>query len=178
VAQIVAIPSVVQAYSSLEAVEQVITRLDFPLKVLGRSDAPIVPCRVGDWWMEPLNLFTKLSPRASQRLDAVLALGITPRAVVLFHEIVPIDPPLPAANPFSTHASRWAAAVGAALLQAARVLGPLTSRGAAAGVAWAARTVRAIRTWFKGMPDPVLVIVTGDGYWVEIDRWYADGSEE
>ncbi len=33
--------------------------------------------------------------------------------------------------------------------------------------------VARIQDHFKPKPDPCLVIVTEDGYWIEVDRWYS-----
>src|SRR4051812_12142713 len=72
-------------------------KLDFPTQVLFHSDAPIVPQKVDNWWLEPLRLTpypldpvgstTETPPRAKQRLQQLLATGFVPKAVVVFHEI-------------------------------------------------------------------------------------------
>lgn len=170
----------------------------FPLRVVGRSMAPVVPQRVGDWWLEPVNIDAKLPLRARTRLDALLALDLVPKAIVLFHEIptdwAPASPPTAASSPVTatrqhgTRLSRWAQQSLPVLVDRAseatrrhgpplaRTLAHLTVRalglaalglGAATIVALGA-TATAIGA---ALSDPCLVIVTADGYWIEIDRW-------
>jgi hypothetical protein len=74
-----------QAYSSLAVIEQ--QRLGFPLRVLGQAHGPIVPQRVGCWWLETEIDEAQLPSRARHRLQAVRATGLPIKAVVLFHEI-------------------------------------------------------------------------------------------
>jgi hypothetical protein len=54
--------------------------------------APVIPQQVGNWWLEPLGPATILPARAQRRLQAVLAAGVVPRAVVVFHELPPTPP--------------------------------------------------------------------------------------
>jgi hypothetical protein len=129
--------------------------------------------------MEPLNLFSELPLRASQRLDAVLALGITPRAVVLFHELAAINPTLPREEAIAVPAEQLATVAGLALQRAGSALWPILTHAVAVGAAKFRRSHRTIEpvdvpAFLDPTPrvDPVLVIVTGDGYWVELDRWY------
>lgn len=165
----------------------------FPVRVLGRSDAPVLPQRVGNWWLEPLNRNTELPPRAKQRLQTLLASGIVPRAVVVFHEI-------PGSNDHPSWRDKAASRIHQYVHQDLPVLAdrfgdrvqrnsPRIARGALglglkvlpiAGVAMigliallghlATTTVAVVAT---AAIDPCLVVVTQDGYWVEIDRWYS-----
>ena len=70
-------------------------RLGFPTRVIGQSRGPLVAQRVGSWWMQPLTDPNSLPTRARSRLEALLASGVTPKGVVVFHELTvsPARPP-------------------------------------------------------------------------------------
>ncbi len=158
----------------------------FPVRVLGQSNARPHPQRVGQWWLEPLHDPGKLPPRARQRLDAFLAAGVQPKALVIFHEIplttvAPVRPatvsPVERAAVWVHHhvpefagnvrqrAKQAGPHIGAALSATSVVLG----WSAAAAVGLAALAVPIV---IAAATDPCLVVVTEDGYWLEIDRWY------
>jgi hypothetical protein len=175
--------------------------IDFPLRVVGRSTAPVVPQQVGDWWLEPITVDAELPLRARLRLDALLALGLEPKAVALFHEIsetgqqpglsifpAPLSSLLKAGRQSGARFSRWAQqslpVITDRLSDAARRHGPplvrtlahLTVR--AAGLAALGLSVFAIAALGliatalgAALADPCLIVVTADGYWIEIDRW-------
>jgi hypothetical protein len=157
-----------------------------PLRVVGQSHAPVVPQRIGDWWLEPYGEDSKLPPRAQQRLHALLDAGICPKAVVIFHEIpqqqlAPTD-----MERLLTRAHRFAAhdlpAAGYALGERAKAgavaSAPIIGHALAVGgkaLLWAAgaAAVGTLMIAATALSDPCLVIVTDDGYWLEVDRWYS-----
>jgi len=162
-----------------------LSALDFTPKLLGHSRAEIVPHQVGRWWLEPLATDSELPSRARKRLQAVRATDLPIKAVVLFHEIPTTTPPAPAsaaamigrcgrwvdqelpiiANGAVAHARRVAPVLGAA----ARVAVSIAAAGlAASAVAISAVTLAALSA---ALADPCLVVVTDDGWWIEIDRW-------
>ncbi len=147
------------------------TALGFPVRVLGQSLAPVLPQQVGDWWLEPLGPATILPARAEQRLRAVLAAGVMPRAVVVFHEL-PAAPParFPVARRHAVALARalpsMAAAVERSALRLLPVLGWLLIAAARALLLGLAAVLAALV-----LVDPCLVVVTEDGWWLEVDRW-------
>ncbi len=184
----------------------------FRLKVIGRSTAPVVPQRVGDWWLEPISTDTALPPRARQRLDTLLALDLVPQAIVLFHvnkaeTEAGTDPRMgrhgrqPAAGSPTVVADlvtlmsqrgarlrRWTQQTLPVVVdrtsEAARRHGPplarLAGQLAVRTLSLAVLGVGAVTVAALGLTtlaigavltDPCLVIVTADGYWIEIDRW-------
>src|SRR5688572_656484 len=92
--------------------------LGFPVRFLGESTAPIHPQQIGKWWLEPLRLdplthdptgtSTTLPPRAKQRLEALLAFGVVPRATVVFHEIPENKQALSPIERITVRLHRWA----------------------------------------------------------------------
>ena len=125
-------------------------QLGFPIRVLGQNNGLIVPQVVGNWWLEPLGPQTHLPPRARHRLETVLAAGITPKAVVVFHEL-PKEPGEP---------SRWVKLAAQCVEWA---------RHQVAERAQQREQARAERR--RQRLDPCLVVVLADGSWVELDRW-------
>jgi len=147
--------------------------LGFPVRILGQSMAPVIPQQVGDWWLEPLGPATILPARAQRRLRAVLAAGVVPRAVVVFHEL-PATPSarLSAVQRHVVSVARalppMAAAVERSALRLLPVLGWLLIAAVRALLCGLAAVVAALV-----LVDPCLVVVTEDGWWLEVDRWLA-----
>jgi hypothetical protein len=154
--------------------------LDFPLLPIGRSRAPVLPQLVGEWWMEPLTTETYLPPRAEARLQQVRQVGIAPKAIVVFHELTGQTQPSPLTRT-GQRLGRFASVdVPAAAMRAGHLAqqhGPGVLRAAAvsAGVVLTGIGLIALATVTAAVSvtDPCLVIVTEDGYWLEIDRWYS-----
>jgi len=188
--------------------------LTFPVRVLGHSLAPVVPKLRDPWWQEPIKVDpftlepigtrTKLPPRAKRRLNEVLAGGVQPRAIVVFHEIPGEKRPLSllgraairlhrlahqelpvlAADSAALTAALAARAkararttapvVGAAALTFARRAAPIIGIVALALLAALGKLATATVAVAAAVvaSDPCLVVVTTDGYWVELDRWY------
>jgi len=168
-------------------------QIDFPVRVLGQSDAAIVPQRVGNWWMEPLSKETELPPRARQRLQSFLTTGVTPKAIVVFHEI-PTAPHEPSRSArIATRLHRFAnqelppivQGVQERVQQTAPVVGRGVLRVASAALpvigiagvvlvgAMGLLAASALSVLAAAVTDPCLVVVTEDGQWIEIDRWYS-----
>ncbi|MDO8673973.1 MAG: hypothetical protein Q7O66_21390 [Dehalococcoidia bacterium] len=174
--------------------------LTFPVVVLGQSQAPIFPMQVGPWWMEPLTRETKLPARAEKRLQALLATGVKAKAVVLFHEIptatkrrpsrlernlrqavstsvrslqqelpVKVEQAGRAANQLfyrtATATQKNAPVVARSLLKMGVVALPIIA-AVVLGTLSITATIAA-----AALHDPCLVLVTQDGYWIEVDRW-------
>ena len=180
-------PSPAPGSRHLATIEQVSRALDFPIRIVGHSQAPIVPQRVGAWWLELYQPGTALPSRARQRLEAVLAAGVQPKAIVVFHEIPTADPvaqrPLSVTGQKAIALARWAQQEAPVALSrgatVARRYAPVVGRAAGKialitaqvlGVA-ALTTLVIAGQILSAVVDPCLVVVTEDGDWVEIDRW-------
>ena len=117
--------------------------------------------------------------RARQRLDALLATGFVPKAIVVFHEL-----PRPDLEPSVwalrlTRAGRWLGQATSMLAMAAasfaRTAAPVVGQvllGLAGLLVMAVGGLALVLTALASV-DPCLVVVTEDGYWIEIDRWYS-----
>jgi hypothetical protein len=150
--------------------------------VLGSAPMPIQPVRVGEWLVSPAELdSTMLPPRAWDCLQAVSVNYAHPLRFVVVHE-APLGLPattgeasLPVGHPGKS--PKWIGLV--------KVLGWITAGLAAvtlimAGLVMLAMVVTALAGVLmiplalliaaSGL-DPILVAVTEDGVWVELDRW-------
>jgi hypothetical protein len=142
----------------------------WPFQVLGKGPMPEEPVRLGDWLLVPAQVDSTILPgRACNRIRSIYAAGIRPLGFVLVHEAPrwlkapvetkvnpPFQPMMPSssqASPQSTSAVTDAIGKGASAL--ASVLFPMI-----------------LLFFAAAMIDPILVAVTKEGYWVEIDRWY------
>jgi hypothetical protein len=144
-----------------------------PVRILGQSMVPAFPQLVGNWWLEPLGPSTILPERARRRLQAVLTAGVIPRAVVVFHELSGTPPArFSAIRRRAMAAARtlppMAIAVERSALRLLPVLGWLVTAAVRALLCGLAAVVAALV-----LIDPCLVVVTEDGWWLEVDRWVA-----
>jgi hypothetical protein len=167
------IPASSMAGQRKAALAALLRAFPVPVRVLGQSMAPVIPQQVGNWWLEPLGPATLLPARAQRRLHAVVSAGVVPRAVVVLHELLPTPPARSSAiRRHAVAAARalppMAAAVERSALRLLPVLGWLL--------------VAAVRVLLCGLAavaaalvpvDPCLVVVTEDGWWLEVDRWAA-----
>ena len=113
---------------------------------LGKAPIPSDPIHVDGWVLIPAEQDTHPLPnRTKHRIKAVFASGIRPQAWVLIHEAPAL---LPA--PHQRKASGTLA----------QVFGLFTLGSLLSMLVMAAAVV-----------DPILVAITTDGEWIEIDRW-------
>lgn len=113
---------------------------------LGKAPAPVQSIHMDGWVLIPAEQDTHPIPdRAQHRIKTVFASGIRPQAWVIIHEA----PPLLAApqQPKASGVFAQMFALGAL----GSLLGMLVS------------TVAVV--------DPILVAITPEGDWIEIDRW-------
>ncbi len=144
----------------------------WPFHVLGRAPMLQEPVRLGDWLLVPAqDDSTAIPTRAMARIQAIFAAGIRPQGFVLVHEAPKLlKAPVSAAErpqpqnaiPFQTTSvpqstSDFATALGAGITALASLFFPMMFLVVAVAMA-----------------DPILVAVTEDGYWIEIDRWYTE----
>jgi hypothetical protein len=149
--------------------------------VLGQAPMPTQPVQLGDWLVVPASQDQSHIPiRAWERLHAIRAAGLQPQGFVLVHET---RKSLPASTqlrrPFQW--SSLTPALKTVLVVAGIILAlPVLAMGVAFVLAAIAAVVTSLLALlivpailFAGLTglDPILVAVTNDGYWVEIDRW-------
>ena len=153
-----------------------------------RAPLPERPVFYNDWWLVPAEQDNSLIPvRAYERVQALYAAGIKPKGFVIAHEAPPLlsapeERGLPkkalvnwgqvwrflqirVVRPLVS-VNTWAALVPALLL---------VLKALAIGVGALVMMPIALVTGLGALVlmDPVLVAVTEDDYWVEIDRWWS-----
>ena len=150
--------------------------------VLGQAPMLREPKRMGDWLLVPAHQDdSHLPEHALERVKAIFAAGIRPVGFVMVHEAPKLLPAPAPAEPTTwqrptlpENVRSTLKKVGTAMVTAAAGLFVITGVAiaamavlvAAAAVLLPLAMVAAIVT-----VDPILVAVTEDGYWIEIDRW-------
>ena len=145
-------------------------RHSWPFQVLGQAPMVQEPVRLGDWLLVPAQEDSSQIPdRALARIQAIFAAGLRPQGFVLVHEAPkllkapvetkekPIAQPVVSASVLPDSTLDIATALGSGLVTVVSMVLPMLFMVAAAALA-----------------DPILVAVTEDGYWIEIDRWYTE----
>ncbi len=141
----------------------------WPLAILGQAQMLQESVRLKEWLLVPAHQDTSQIPaRALIRVQALFAAGIRPQGFVVVHEAPRLLPAgetvqkpglLPIGNiEFEDAADKIGKTIGvlAALAIAATGLALMSSLAIGAVVL-----------------DPILIAVTQDNYWIEIDRWNA-----
>jgi hypothetical protein len=144
----------------------------WPFQVLGQAPTIEEPVRLGDWLLVPAQQdSTPIPDRAIERIQAIFAAGIRPQGFVLVHEApkllkAPVEtkvamqelyPPRAEAAPLSQSGAELLSMLGSGLAAMASMIFPMLLFVAAAAMA-----------------DPILVAITEDNYWIEIDRWWTE----
>lgn len=155
-------------------------------RVLGQAPMPQAPVRLKNWLVVPAMQDSSIIPaRSLERIQGIYAAGIRPQGFVLVHE-APMALPAPqeaitktqpehldlskpqvTATPGSTNTDflklggAVLAGVGTVLSSIFRVLGSVLLPALAIGLL---------------ALDPILIAVTEEGYWIEIDRWTVNPS--
>ena len=151
-------------------------------RVLMKAPMLKEPKRMGDWLAVPAHQDdSHLPDHAMERVKAIFEAGIRPVGFVMVHE-VPKMLPAPAqaepttwrmpALPENTRSTLKKA--GTALFTAAFGLLAITGVVVAAFVALVVAAAVILPLAFLAAAvsiDPILVAVTEDGLWVEVDRW-------
>jgi len=149
--------------------------------VLGQAPLPTEPVRLDNWLVTPVELDSSSVPaRTLERVHHIYASGLRPKGFVLVHEA----PKLLAAPLTSTSRSTskdlstllsnptvQKVGIVVALAVGAAVLVGLVLLALALVVAVASMALMAMLVFGAVALDPILVAVTEDGYWVEVDRW-------
>lgn len=147
------------------------------LPVLGSAPMPDRPVVINGWLISPAHLdSTPLPKRAKYRMDAVYEAGLRPIGWLIVHEAPKqltsgIQEKVEIPNRLVTPKTQ--AFMKSALKTTGTVLGALAlaSGTALLLVGAIALIVPAFLIAGAVVLDPILVAVTEDGYWVEIDRW-------
>ena len=151
---------------------------EFP--VLGHAPLPLTQVHVNGWLIVPAHLdSTPLPSRAQDRMDAIFSAGIRPQGWLIVHEapkqlpanIEERDVPTPIVwlDPQTRQQVRNT------LKYIGTGLGALAVATGTAALAIFAALAFLPLVLIAGviLIDPILVAVTEDGFWVEIDRWDA-----
>jgi len=146
--------------------------------VLGQAPMPEEPIRLQDWLIVPAEQDSSDIPeRALTRVQAIFAAGIRPKGFVLVHE-APMLLPAPKETQEQTPQPRWALnpettqktieALSFGVSTLAKVMAGAVTLVTAVGSV----VLPAIFLTGLALIDPILIAVTEDDYWVEIDRWW------
>ena len=140
------------------------------------------PKRVGDWLAVPAHQDTTPLPHhAIERVQAIFEAGIRPVGFVMVHEAPKLLPAPAQAEPTTwqmptlpENVRSTLKTVGTTLVTAAAGLLAITGVAIAVIAALVVAAAVFIPVAFLAAAvsiDPILVAVTEDGYWIEIDRW-------
>jgi hypothetical protein len=147
-------------------------------KVLGNAPLPEHPIRQGNWLIIPSHLDTNPMPeRAMDRIQTLFKNGLRPKGFFIIHEAPkelaatiqePVIPKTEKVSPeFKAKLRSVLSVTGKALGGAAVLAGSLTLGLIAILVALPVLVLGAAI-----VIDPILVAVTEDNTWIEIDRWW------
>ena len=146
--------------------------------VLGQAPMPREHIHLGDWLIVPAEQDSSEIPaRTMERIQSIFEAGIRPKGFVMVHEApkmlaAPQDgtstsQPISFALPDMTPALKAVGGVLGTLAVVTLGIGGL----AVAIVAGAALAIPAVLLAGAVAIDPILIVVTGDDIWIEIDRW-------
>ena len=145
---------------------------NWDFKILGQAPLPYQPIHLQDWLIVPAHQDSSHIPaRTLERIQAIFALGLRPKGFVIVHEAPRLLPapkevdPEPTALPSTTPDFK---PLVKGLLGAVSVAIPV----AAAAISMIVPATIAMGAFLL---DPILVAVTEDNTWIEIDRWWSEG---
>jgi hypothetical protein len=152
-------------------------------QILGQAPLPTEPVRLGNWLIVPAEQdSSKIPDRALERIQTLFHSGLRPKGFVLVHE-APKLLPFPRGDDtekdfqihafpsnFTTKLKKIGLWIGAALLGIALLTSLALVIAIAIGAALMLLVPAAMVTGAVAL-DPILVAVTEDNFWIEIDRW-------
>jgi len=143
---------------------------NWEFNILGQAPLPHQPIHLQDWLIVPAHQDSSHIPaRALERIQAIFAMGFRPQGFVIVHEAPKLlpAPEVIEAEPAPLHS----ASPGIKPL----ITGLLGAMAVAIPVAAAVATMIVPATLAVGavLVDPILVAVTEDDTWIEIDRWWS-----
>ena len=145
---------------------------DWPFRVLGIAPVPARAVYYNQWWLVPVTQDRSQMPtRTLERVQAIFAAGIRPKAFVIAHEAPAQIAPPPDA-PQVSRLEFWASQVAAHSVTALKVTGKVVAValpiiGTILGVS--ALAVLGLTSVI--LTDPCLIVVTEDDVWIQIDYW-------
>jgi len=130
-------------------------------QVISKAPMLCAPVRLQEWLLVPAHQDnTPLPSRTIRRIRTIYNQGLRPQGFVVVHE-APMQLPRPKPIIPKKAPMEWPS-VGRVFGGVAKVLGMLMLGGMLLPVGLLAGLV---------MLDPILIAVTQDDYWIEIDRW-------
>ena len=136
-------------------------RMGWHTQVIGRAPMLKETVRLQDWMLVPAHEDTTAIPaRTMRRIHTLFSQGLRPQGFVVVHE-APMHLTAPKPVIEERPPMEWEG-VGKAVGAIAKVMGVLLLGSMLLPFGLLAGLV---------MLDPILVAVTEDGYWIEIDRW-------
>jgi len=137
---------------------------------LGQAPMPERPARVGNWLIVPANLdSTQVPTRTLSRVQAIFKAGLRPEGFVLVHE-APLLLPAPKEAPPKVPLEEWKVAPSPNAISGTDLLDGFAKIISAVFSVIGSLLLPALALGLMTL-DPILVAVTEDGYWIEIDRW-------
>jgi len=135
-------------------------RLGWHTEVLGKAPMVETPVRLQDWLLVPAHEdATKLPHRTMKRIETIYSQGLRPKGFVVVHEA-----PMQLKPPEQTNSQK--AELKLSNLDLAKGLEALVK---VAGIVMMATLL--LPVGLLTIIDPIMVVVTEDDYWIEIDRW-------
>jgi len=144
---------------------------NWDFNILGQAPLPRQPIHLQDWLIVPAHQDSSLIPaRALERIQVIFATGLRPKGFVIVHEAPKLLPapetvePEPVAVPTNPPRIKpWITGILGATAIVTSVAAAVASMIVPATLAVGAALVL----------DPILVAVTEDDTWIEIDRWWS-----
>lgn len=149
---------------------------------LGYAPMPSQPVRAGRWLLVPIDEdSTQLPGRTLNRIQAIYAAGLRPKGFVVVHEAPRLLPAHVGERETGVDISfyppewkRWfksaATVIGAGLIGVAAL--PVILAIAVTAIVLLALPLALIAG--AATLDPILVVVTEDDCWIEVDRWWTE----
>jgi hypothetical protein len=153
---------------------------NWPLAVLGIAPLPRQPVRLQDWLLVPAHLDNSDIPeRALTRIQTIYEVGIRPQGFVLVHE-APMQLPAPGHDDAEVIEGEFQELKPGVIEidwkkltdTGVGVAGIALKTAATAVVAVGSVVLPALFVMGAALLDPILVAVTEEDVWIEIDRWW------
>lgn len=176
-------PVVLVSDTTAQGVLDLGTRRRWNVTVLGYAPMPTDIVHLGDWMIVPAHMDTAPLPkRAWQRVQAIYEAGLRPQGFVVVHETPQLltsathkRPRRPTTDDFRAALRGMTRSVALGATKAAPIVWQVAK--AAGTVAWMSAkavgysTLIAIGLIAAVLVDPILIAVTNDDCWIEVDRW-------
>ena len=163
-------PVKVKGYVKTEELIELGKSLNWKVHVLGKAPVPVEPIPHGDWLLVPYDLDVNQKPESvSRKIKAISDAGLKPRAYVILHEI-PKD---------KSKLMGEASQVASPVPQIKEIPNPHIPQPQEAPKRRSRNPFGSILSWIPifflalFLIDPILVAITEDYTWVELERWYS-----